>query len=236
MVIAGGHVIDPATKLVAVRYVGIINSRIAQISEAPLQGKEIINSGVLLVAPGFIDLHVHGRTNVEQDYQLHDGITTALELERGIENIKQWHATHQSKALINYGASVCWPFEGFKAIGKYKESIARLSQKSAKEESNLETIMTAMLPAAAEQLTDAEMAATLQNISTSLVVGGIGIGVPIGFLPKTNPTEMYKVFQLAGEKKALVYTHVREADIISIQEVINNAVITNAAHHMERWC
>ena len=81
VVLSGGRVIDPETKLDAIRNVGILNNRIAQISAEPLKGKETINATGLVVSPGFIDLHVHGRSNVEQEYQLHDGITTALELE-----------------------------------------------------------------------------------------------------------------------------------------------------------
>ena len=108
IVLVGGRVINPETKLDAIKNVGILNNRIAQISSEPLQGKEIINVSGLVVAPGFIDLHVHGRSNVEQEYQLHDGVTTALELEWGIEHLGQWYETRKSKALINYGASVCW--------------------------------------------------------------------------------------------------------------------------------
>ncbi|MBC7626423.1 MAG: D-glutamate deacylase, partial [Ferruginibacter sp.] len=111
IVLSGGRVIDPETKLDAIKNVGIINNRIAEISSEPLKGKETINAKGLVVSPGFIDLHVHGRTNIEQEYQLHDGLTTALELEWGIENLKEWYATRKSKALINYGASVCWPYE-----------------------------------------------------------------------------------------------------------------------------
>jgi dihydroorotase len=40
------------------------------------------------------------------------------------------------------------------------------------------------------------------------------------------------VFKLAGELNALVYTHVRQPDIISIQEVINNAMLTKAPLHI----
>src|SRR5687768_3678188 len=83
IVLVGGRVIDPETKLDGIRNVGILNSRIAQISSQPLKGKRIVNVNGLVVAPGFIDLHVHGRSNVEQEYQLHDGVTTALELEWG---------------------------------------------------------------------------------------------------------------------------------------------------------
>jgi dihydroorotase len=101
IVLTGGRVMDPETKLDAVRNVGILHNQIAEISSAPLKGKQTINVSGLVVAPGFIDLHIHGRTNVEQEYQLHDGLTTALELEWGIENLKEWYASRQAKALIN---------------------------------------------------------------------------------------------------------------------------------------
>ncbi len=232
IVLTGGRVIDPETKLDAIRNVGITHNRIAQISTEPLKGKQNINVSGLVVAPGFIDLHVHGRTNTEQEYQLHDGLTTALELEWGIENLKEWYASRQSKALINYGASVCWPYERFKAMDKYKDAVSKLLETSIKGESSLEKRNAAILPAATEQLTTEEMSKTLENIQSSLSEGGIGIGVPIGYLPKTNPTEMYRVFQLAGEMQALVFTHVRNPDIGSIQEVIADAALTNAPLHI----
>jgi len=50
----------------------------------------------------------------------------------------------------------------------------------------------------------------LANIQASLDQGGIGIGVPIGYLPKTNPDEMFQVYKLAAELDALVFSHVRE--------------------------
>ena len=40
VVLSGGRVIDPETKLDAIKNVGIINNRIAQISNETLQGKE----------------------------------------------------------------------------------------------------------------------------------------------------------------------------------------------------
>ena len=83
IVLIGGRVIDPETKLDAIKNVGIINNRISQISSEQLKGKQVINVTGLVVAPGFIDLHVHGRSNKEQEYQVHDGVTTALELGMG---------------------------------------------------------------------------------------------------------------------------------------------------------
>jgi len=232
IVLNGGRVIDPETKLDAIRNVGIINNRIAQISSEPLGGKETINVTGLVVAPGFIDMHVHGRSNVEQEYQLHDGITTALELEWGIEHLGQWYESRKSKALINYGASVCWPFERFKAMDKYKKSVEELYQITLKGISSIEHRNTIISPSFSETPTPQETERTLINIKTSLAEGGIGIGVPIGYLPKTKPEEMFRVFQLAGEMNALVYTHVREPNIISIQEVLADATLTGAPLHI----
>lgn len=232
IVLSGGRVIDPETKLDAIRNVGIIQNRIAQISTETLKGKQVIDVRGLVVAPGFIDLHVHGRSNKEQEYQLHDGLTTALELEWGIENLKEWYASRQSKALINYGASVCWPYERFKAINTDQKQVEELRKTSAKGESTLAGMQDAIQHTYIMPIQPGQMNATLDNIRQSLAEGGIGIGVPIGYLPKTKPEEMYEVFKLAGELNALVYTHVRQPDIISIQEVINNAVLTKAPLHI----
>jgi dihydroorotase-like cyclic amidohydrolase len=232
IVLTGGRVIDPETKLDAIRNVGIINNRIAQISSEPLKGKETINVSGLVVAPGFIDMHVHGRSNTEQEYQMHDGVTTALELEWGIEHLGKWYASRQGKALINYGASVCWPFERFRALDKYKAGVDEMEQKTIKGESKIETLFNIIGPSYADILTPEEMSKTLTNIKSSLSDGGIGIGVPIGYLPKTKSGEMFSVYQLAGELNALVFSHVREPNIISIQEVIADAAMTGTPLHI----
>jgi len=232
VVLEGGRVIDTETKLDAIRNVGIINNRIAQISPEPLKGKETVNVSGLVVAPGFIDLHVHGRSNVEQEFQVHDGITTALELEWGIEHLGKWYDSRKCKALINYGASVCWPFERFKAIGKYQTAVDSLLQTTLKGEAGIGTMTNTILRAANEAVSPGTMDQTLENIKASLADGGIGIGAPIGYLPKTNPAELFQVYKLAGEMQALVFSHVRQPDIISIQEVIAVAVLTGAPLHI----
>lgn len=232
IVLFGGRVIDPETKLDAIRNVGISNNRIAQISTGPLKGKEMVDVSGLVVSPGFIDMHVHGRSNTEQEYQMHDGVTTALELEWGIEYLSAWYASRKSKALINYGASVCWPFERFKAIGKYKEGEDEIYQAVLKSNSGIARRNDIMMPSFTESLTADEMNRTLSNIKTSLSEGGIGIGVPIGYLPKTKSDEMFKVFELGGDLDALIFTHVREPNMISIQEVIADAALTGAPLHI----
>jgi hypothetical protein len=41
IVLTGGRVIDPETKLDAIKNVGILQNRISQISSSPLQGKQM---------------------------------------------------------------------------------------------------------------------------------------------------------------------------------------------------
>ncbi|WP_373493646.1 amidohydrolase family protein [Aquiflexum sp.] len=232
IVLEGGRVIDPETKLDAIRNVGIQNGRIMMISSDALVGKETIKVSGMVVAPGFIDLHVHGMTNVEQEYQLHDGVTTALELEWGIEHIGAWYASRQGNALIHYGASVCWPFERMKAMARYQDGVDELLDLVHKKEITIQSFFHIGGPSFKEDQTPEESDKTLANIKSALDEGGIGIGVPIGYLPDTKPAEMYSVFELAGELGALVFTHTRHSGILSIQEVIANAMLTGAPLHI----
>jgi hypothetical protein len=225
-------VIDPETKLDAIRNVGILHGRIAMVSFDPIQGKETVNVSGMVVAPGFIDLHVHGVSNVEQEYQLHDGVTTAMELEWGIEHTGEWYKTRQGNALIHYGASVCWPFERMKAMDRYQSNVDELLVQVKNKEANRQNFFHAAGPSFLEDQTSEEIDQTLVNIKSTLDEGAIGIGVPIGYLPGTKPTEMYSVFELAGQVDALVFTHTREPNILSIQEVIANATLTGAPLHI----
>jgi dihydroorotase len=54
IVLIGGRVIDPETKLDTIKNVGIINNRIAQISSQPLKGKETVNVSGLVVPPALL--------------------------------------------------------------------------------------------------------------------------------------------------------------------------------------
>lgn len=232
IVISGGRVIDPETNLDTIRYVGIVGQRIAQISKVPLKGKVMIDARGLVVAPGFIDLHVHGRTNQEQEFQLHDGLTTTLELEWGIENMKEWHASRQGKALINYGASVCWPYERFKSFDQFQSDVVRMREISRRGEATLEGLFNTIGPSYSLNPSNEQMDKTLANIEKSLKEGAVGIGVPIGYLKNTNPKEMFSVFQLAGRLNTTIFSHVREPNVGAIQEAIADAVLTGSSLHI----
>src|SRR5436309_2310532 len=89
-VIAGGRVMDPATNLDAVRYIGIRGGMIAAISASPLAGRATVDAKGLVVAPGFIDLHSHGQTPENYRFKARDGVTTALEMERGASPVAEF--------------------------------------------------------------------------------------------------------------------------------------------------
>src|SRR6516162_476244 len=74
-VIANGRVIDPESKLEAVRSIGIKDGKIAAVSDKPLEGKERIDAAGLVVSAGFIDLHSHAQTIAGMRMQAFDGVT-----------------------------------------------------------------------------------------------------------------------------------------------------------------
>lgn len=63
LLIAGGRVVDPALGVDALRDVRVSGGRIAEIGEhlQPLPGERVLDATGAVVAPGFIDMHVHLR-------------------------------------------------------------------------------------------------------------------------------------------------------------------------------
>src|SRR5205814_2301915 len=105
LVIARGRVMDPASGLDGERYVGVRNGKIAAISAARIAGKQTIDARGLVVAPGFIDLHSHGQTPENYRFKAKDGVTTALEMEVGVNPVREWYAAREGKSMVNFGAT-----------------------------------------------------------------------------------------------------------------------------------
>jgi dihydroorotase len=219
IVLANGRVLDPASNLDAVRYVGIQGGKIAAVSESPLSGRTVVDVKGLVVAPGFIDLHSHGQTPENYRYKARDGVTTALELEVGVSPVREWYAAREGKALVNFGAT----------SGHIPARMAVMHDSGG------------LLPrdaAVTRTATAEERSETFDRVRRGLDDGGLGIGLGIAYVPKTSRQEILDLFQLAAERKVPIYVHMRNAGPIepgvidSLQEMIADAAATGASLHV----
>jgi N-acyl-D-aspartate/D-glutamate deacylase len=219
VVISHGRVMDPETKLDAIRDVGIRGSKIAAISETPLSGKTVVNAQGLVVTAGFIDLHQHGQTEENYRYKARDGVTTALEMEVGVSPVDAWYAEREGKSLINFGATV-----GHIPV---RMAIMHDTGTFLPRDHAVDTVATP------EQLTE-----ILSLLRRGLDEGALGIGFGIAYVPGATRDEIFQAFQLAAERKVPVYVHLRSAGpvepggIDALQEVMADAAGAGATLHV----
>ncbi len=106
LVIANGRVMDPETGFDKIANVGITDGTIVKISAKELAGKRTVDATGHVVAPGFIDGHVH---YVDMPFGvkvgLRDGLTTTLDLEAGLIDTDKWYKAKEGKSQSNYGAT-----------------------------------------------------------------------------------------------------------------------------------
>jgi N-acyl-D-aspartate/D-glutamate deacylase len=221
IVIANGRVIDPETRLDAVRFVGIRGGKIAAISATPLTGETTIDAKGLVVAPGFIDLHAHGQDDENYRVFALDGVTTALELEVGTEDVPAFYAKREGKSLINYGASV----------GHVRERMVVMKDPSQ-----------SLLPTGSgghQVATEAEIAEIKRRIEAGLAAGALGVGMGLQYTPAASKFEVLEAFRAAAKYRAPVFVHVRSfgtrdpgSSVESFMEVIAASAISGAPLHI----
>ncbi|QQS42899.1 MAG: amidohydrolase family protein [Acidobacteriota bacterium] len=235
IVLKGGRVIDPETGLDAVRNVGIRGDRIAEVSASELKGKEVIDVSGLVVSPGFIDLHAHGQTNQANEYQAHDGVTTALELEGGYSFVREWIEMKRGRSLINFGASAAHGDARWLAMKKYAEQAAALRKvviTDGWESEKVNPIFAAVGRSNYESLTADEIPGMCSGIRTELEAGALGVGLPIGYFPGATRGEVFELYKCAAEMDSVIFTHVRGINIGAIKEAIADAVVNGTSLHI----
>jgi N-acyl-D-aspartate/D-glutamate deacylase len=219
LVIANGRVMDPASGLDAVRFIGISAGRIAAISQSAIAGRQTIDAKGLVVAPGFIDLHSHGQTPENYRFKAKDGVTTALEMEVGVWPVAPWYREREAKALIHYGAT----------SGELPARMAVMHDTGK------------LLPrdrAVERPTTEEERRQIREHIRQGLDDGALGIGMGIAYEPLATREEVLGVIRIAGERKTPVYVHMRNGGpvepgvIDALQEVIADAVASGASVHI----
>ena len=220
VVILNGRVIDPESRLDAVRNIGINQGTIRAITPEPISGRITIEAKGLIVSPGFIDLHQHGQDQENYQYKAMDGVTTALELEVGTDDIDRWYSEREGKALINYGAS----------IGHIPVRMRIMHDPGT------------LLPsgdAAHKAASDAEIDLLSRGIERGLKRGGLGVGFGINYTAAASRWEILEMFRVAARAKAPCFVHLRHAgmkepasSVAALEEVISAAALTGAPLHV----
>ncbi len=228
VVILHGRVMDPESGLDAVRNVGIRGGKIAAISESALTGRETLDATGLVVAPGFIDMHEHGQEPRNYEFQARDGVTTSLELEAGTDNVAQWYAEREGKALINYGVSIGHIPVRTRVLARMSGDTSLLSQNSSDAQA-----------ASHRAATPEEMARMEELMETGFRQGALAEGMGINYTPGATRWEIVEMFRIAAKYHASVHVHLRyggliepETGLAAIEEVIAAAAATGAPLHV----
>jgi N-acyl-D-aspartate/D-glutamate deacylase len=212
VVLAGGRVVDPETGFDGVCDVGIDGGSVTALGDG-LVGASMVDVRGLVVAPGFVDLHSHAQTLPGRRLQACDGVTTALDLEAGRAPVELAYAREAKRGSpINYGFSASWAAARMHALGE-----GPLDGSAAAIFGGLAG--TAWQHAA----TAAQVARILDQVSTDLAAGAVGVGVLIGYAPGVDPAEYLAVAELAAAAGVPTFTHSRDVVEMAPGTVIDGA-------------
>ncbi len=199
LVLKGGRVIDPDAGRDEVTDVRVENGRIAAVG-ADLTGDATLDVTGLVVGPGFVDLHSHVHTIAGQRLQAMDGVTTALDLEAGLMPVSRAYANAAAEGRpLHYGFSASWGgaraqvLLGIPRTASITEDLSVLSEPDWQRTS-----------------TPDELARWTDLIRDEIGEGALGIGVLMGYAPRSDPREFLAVARLAADAGVPTYTHVRE--------------------------
>jgi N-acyl-D-aspartate/D-glutamate deacylase len=198
----GGRVIDPGTGWDGMADVLVRDGTVAALGSAlPVpDGATVVDVGGLVVGPGFVDLHSHVHSVAGQRLQAMDGVTTALDLEAGLMPIaRAYERAAEEGRPLHYGFSASWGAAraqahlGIEPDARFETGLALLGDPEWQRSSST-----------------AERTAWLSLLERELADGALGIGILLGYAPRSDPAEFVAVARLAAAAGAPTYTHVRE--------------------------
>lgn len=194
IVINKGYVEDPGNRVSSKLNIGILDGKIAEISHDELEGRTVINGENLIVAPGFIDIHMHEDSFNEKTNKfdflishsmLKMGVTTVLGGNCGIgpSDLEGYVEKVREKGYpINIGMFV--PHEclrnAFGSFDKYKPVTTDVIEKMAKKLRGL------------------------------LKKGFYGLSFGVEYIPGMNEEEMLRLAKVCAEFGGTIAVHVRE--------------------------
>jgi len=239
LVILNGRVMDPETQLDAVRNVGIKNGRIEAVTEKKITGRQSIEAKGLVVAPGFIDTHIHGMDPYGLKLLARDGLTTALEIEVGAYPVEDFYNQFAGKTQLNYGASVSHAWARMAVLDKVDAKGLGMYSGAIKESMNDGAQWNT------KQYSREDQAAMLAAVESGLKQGGVGIGFAIGYYTAVGSPEVMGVAALAHKYKTFITTHVRylaqtpPSGYLGLEEMLAVAELNQVpllVHHVPSNC
>jgi len=236
LVIKGGRVMDPESGFDAVRNVGIVQGRIARITQDEILGERSIDASGLVVAPGFIDTHFHSMDEFATKMALRDGVTSGMDLEAGAFNVKQWYADKKGKWQINYGVTASHLINRMKVMdgevhlsAPVDATTAQAVLKQAAEDGKASW--------STERANTEQMNAIVKRLDEELRDGALGVGIALAYAARgASSYEVFEVQKAAARYGRLASVHTRyhvdsqtptEAPI-AFAEVFTNAMLLGA--------
>ena len=229
VVILNGRVMDPETKTDKVLNVGIKDGIIKTLTNEKIKGKETINAKGLVVAPGFIDTHIHGITKLGRKLLLLDGVTTALATEFGVLDIDKFY-NERKKWRGNYGATVGLNLARMKVLDHITAQDDIDWLKKTKDAAKGGSKWSTKIPTAKEEKQ------IMALIKKGLDHGAIGVGISVGYASAgTTAREVYETQKLAAKYGRITASHTRfgsglppDEFILGGDEIIANAMYLKA--------
>ena len=203
------------------RNVAISGGKIAMVSTTPLRGRTTVNAKGLVVAPGFIDIHVHGQSIPSEWLSAVDGVTTAVETEAGRYPTSLGYAAGSVGGRpLNYGFGTAWAAaRGEVAAGLLQDGTLL----------NMFLALGKSTAAAVSGRYSNDRAALTQALTESgLREGGLGIGMPVGYLTRSNKDEYINLGQLARTFNRPLFSHLRHK-LISANPTADDGMDTQTA-------
>ena len=239
LVILGARVIDPESGLDAERDVAVSDGQIVAVLESVTdlvdERTRVIDASGLVMAPGFVDLHVHGQSDRAHEYQVRDGVTTALELEWGYAGVASFLDSRRGRSRVNYGASASHGMLRALALAPgepARELLRRQINEAARSDEPLRALQAAVGNTFYANLSPSQELLLWREVEREIGDGAIGIGMPHAYYPGATSAEIFHVFETAARLDVPIFSHVRGRGLPAVQEVIANAAATGAALHV----
>jgi N-acyl-D-aspartate/D-glutamate deacylase len=209
LVILGGRVMDPETGRDEVANVGIVGDRLATITTDAIQGRDTVDAGGHIVAPGFIDI----LSSIRAERKAHvdkaaDGVTTAIGLHGGPLDVAAYVAREEAaRPVVNFAATV--------------------DHRDVREAAGATDLYSPALP---------EQIPLMKDLARQAIRdGAVGVGFGLNYSPGASYEETFAMFEVAAEEGRIVALHARYKGNVfpltmslATMEVISMAAATGA--------